>query len=48
MFERIGTTDTYPNRAGFSTSTKIIDTIVRVTGLTTGYAIDIPVRFAKI
>lgn len=48
LFERIGTTDTYPNRAGFSTSTKIIDTIVRVTGLTTGYAIDIPVRFAKI
>jgi hypothetical protein len=48
LFERIGTTDTYPNRAGSSTSTKIIDTIVRVTGLTTGYAIDIPVRFAKI
>jgi hypothetical protein len=27
---------------------KYIDTIVRVTGLTTGYRIDVPVRFAKV
>lgn len=48
LFDRIGTTASYSNRGGTTTSTKIIDSIVRVTGLTTGYSLDIPVRFAKI
>jgi len=49
LFERIGSTSSYPNReVGGTTSVKIIDSIVRVTGHTTGFAIDIPVRFAKI
>jgi len=48
LFDRIGTTTTYNNRAGSPVTTKIIDSIVRVTGRTTGYAIDIPVRFAKV
>lgn len=49
LFDRIGSTDLYPNRTtSGTTSTRIIDSIVRVTGLTTGYSLDIPVRFAKI
>ena len=49
LFNRIGSTENYSNRTSAgTTSTKIIDSIVRVTGLTTGYSLDIPVRFAKI
>tara|TARA_R110001606_G_scaffold88112_1_gene198303 strand:+ start:1056 stop:1991 length:936 start_codon:yes stop_codon:yes gene_type:complete len=48
LFTRIGSTAPYANRGGGNTTTKIIDSIVRVTGLTTGYSLDIPVRFAKI
>ena len=45
LFDRIGSTDTgtYPGH----NNVKIIDSIVRVSGLTTGYSLDIPVRFAK-
>ena len=48
LFDRIGTTATYKNRDNTDVSAKIIDSIVRITGRTTGYAIDIPVRFAKV
>jgi len=51
LFNRIGSTASYANReaGGAGTTTvKIIDSIVRVTGHTTGYSLDIPVRFAKI
>lgn len=48
LFDRIGSTKNYTNRAGTPVSTKFIDSIVRVTGRTTGYAIDIPVRFVKV
>lgn len=51
LFDRIGSTDssTYTLKDGVSTASdvKIIDTIVRVSGMTTGYSVDIPVRFAK-
>ena len=49
LFTQLGSTltGTYPGRDGLSTSVRIIDTIVRVTGMVTGYSIDIPVRFAK-
>jgi len=49
LFDRLGSQDTstYNNKAGSSATVKIIDSIVRVSGLTTGYAVDIPVRFAK-
>ena len=49
LFSQLGSTltGTYPGRDGLSTSVRIIDTIVRVTGMVTGYSIDIPVRFAK-
>lgn len=48
LFNRIGGTKSYANAGGSTTSTKFIDSIVRVTGMTTGYSVDIPVRFAKI
>ncbi len=35
-------------RAGVGVTAKIIDSIIRVTGRTTGYAVDIPIRFAKV
>jgi len=50
LFTKLGSTvtgTTYPGRDGLSTSVRIIDTITRVTGMVTGYSIDIPVRFAK-
>ena len=50
LFDRIGSTTTkYANRASTSFPTvKFVDSIIRVTGRTTGYAIDIPVRFVKV
>ena len=50
LFNRIGSTDssTFKDRAGSTATIKMIDSIVRVTGLTTGYSLDIPVRFAKL
>jgi len=42
LFERIGSTFTYSTKTFY-----FIDTIVRVTGATTGYRIDVPVRFVK-
>ncbi len=48
LFNRIGSTTQYDNRAGVGVTVKIIDSIIRVTGRTTGYAVDIPIRFAKV
>lgn len=50
LFDRVGSIDstTYKDRSGATATVKIIDSIVRVTGLTTGYSLDIPVRFAKL
>jgi len=42
LFTRLGGTSTVG-----STSVYHIDTVVRVTGVTTGYSIDVPVRFIK-
>ena len=53
LFERLGSTFAYTlsyvNYAAPTTATTFyyIDTIVRVTGATTGYRLDIPVRFVK-
>lgn len=44
LFDRLGSTDT---TSFVPTNVKFIDTFVRVTGLTTGYRIDIPVRYVK-
>ena len=45
LFERLG--NTFAVGAPDATTFYYIDTIVRVTGATTGYRIDIPVRFVK-
>ncbi len=47
LFTEIGSISRLDNRAGNSSEVYHIDTIVRVTGITTGYTIDIPVRFVK-
>ena len=50
LFERIGsTTGKYKNRAdALVPGVKFIDSIIRVTGRTTGYSVDVPVRFVKV
>ena len=50
LFDKIGILATMQNDGGASPSNnvKVIDTTVRVTGLTTGFNIDIPVRFVKL
>ena len=49
LFTRLGGTASLPNKSGASNSTvKTIDTLVKVTGLNTGYSVDLPVRFAKL
>ena len=40
-----GTLDAYPS--GPSTSIRFIDSVVRIVGATTGYRLDIPIRFVK-
>tara|TARA_R110002110_G_scaffold111258_11_gene277124 strand:+ start:7763 stop:8662 length:900 start_codon:yes stop_codon:yes gene_type:complete len=47
LFSRLGGTTSINNKDGVSTTVKYIDTYVRVTGVTTGYAVDIPIRFIK-
>lgn len=46
MFDLIGSTASMSSPDGNQT-VKIIDSIVRITGQLTGYAVDIPVRFVK-
>ena len=48
LFTQLGGTTTLTNRSGASQSCRFIDTMVRITGMSTGYTIDIPVRFVKI
>ncbi len=46
LFDRFGSTDT-ANIMGLGNTIKYIDTNVRVTGVTTGYRLDLPIRFVK-
>ena len=48
LFNTLGSTATMTNESGDNQSVKYIDTMVRVTGYTTGYRIDIPFRFVKL
>jgi hypothetical protein len=50
LFNKIGSTNStlYTNSAGDAQEVRFIDTIVRVSGVTTGYSIDIPIRFVKV
>ena len=49
LFDRLGTTKTNLVLDGvtYTGTFKIIDTTVRVTGVTTGYRLDVPIRFIK-
>jgi len=47
LFTQLGSTSRLDNRAGSSSEVYHIDTLVRVTGMNTGYTIDVPVRFVK-
>ena len=47
LFEQLGSTSRLDNKAGTSSLVYHIDTLIRVTGINTGYTIDIPARFVK-
>ena len=47
MFTRLGSTSTLDNEGGATTTLYHIDSLVRVTGMNTGYSVDLPVRFVK-
>jgi len=48
LFNRLGSTFSLPKLGGGTVSSvKYIDSLVRVSGVTTGYRLDIPVRFIK-
>jgi len=46
LFTKLGSTTTYTNGA-LSQAIYFIDTMIRITGATTGYSIDVPLRFVK-
>ena len=48
LFDKIGMAATMLNDGGTNSNVKVIDTTARVTGLTTGYNVDIPIRFVKL
>ena len=48
LFTRLGSTVSLPGASGGTVSNvKFIDSTVRITGVTTGYRLDIPIRFVK-
>tara|TARA_R110000824_G_scaffold3833_2_gene18278 strand:- start:866 stop:1837 length:972 start_codon:yes stop_codon:yes gene_type:complete len=47
LFEKLGTTGTMINQAGSAADIRYIDTIMKITGATTGYSIDVAVRYIK-
>lgn len=48
LFDRLGSTMTLPTGTGGSDETYLtIDTVLKVTGATTGYKIDVPIRYIK-
>ena len=47
LFEKLGTTGTMINQADAAADIRYIDTIMKITGATTGYSIDVAVRYIK-
>ena len=47
LFDTIGQTETFSTKAGGTTSYNTIKSIIRITGVNTGYRIDIPIKFCK-
>jgi len=49
LFTRLGSEATdLPGKNGVNQTYKFIDTLVKITGLNTGYSIDLPIRFIKL
>ena len=48
LFTRLGSTTTMTDTAGDTRNIYFIDSTIRVQGATTGYSIDVPVRFIKL
>ena len=48
LFQRLGGTSTLTNRGGILETLDHIDSIVRISGMNTGYSLDLPVRFVKL
>lgn len=48
LFTRLGGTSTLNNKGGTTSNLYHIDSIVRVSGMNTGYSLDLPVRFVKL
>jgi hypothetical protein len=48
LFTKLGGISTMTNKGGTTSDLYHIDTIVRVSGMNTGYSLDIPVRFVKL
>ena len=47
LFDQLGSTSGLTNEGGGVTEVRHIDSLVRVTGINTGYTVDIPVRFVR-
>jgi hypothetical protein len=48
LFEKLGSTTSMTKVDGIAQSVRYIDTMVKITGATTGYSLNLPVRFIKI
>ena len=48
LFERLGGTSQLANKGGNNSDVNHIDSIVRISGMNTGYSLDLPVRFVKL
>ena len=48
LFTRLGGTSTLNNKGGTTSNLYHIDSIIRVSGMNTGYSLDLPVRFVKL
>tara|TARA_Y100000592_G_scaffold78013_1_gene122546 strand:+ start:2316 stop:3275 length:960 start_codon:yes stop_codon:yes gene_type:complete len=49
LFNRLGSTASdLPGKNGVNQTYKFIDTLVKITGINTGYSIDLPIRFVKL
>jgi len=48
LFNRLGSTTTMTNKGGNTSTVNFIDSLVKVTGINTGYSVDLPIRFVKL
>ena len=48
LFDRLGSEKAMANEGGTTSDVKYIDTLVKITGINTGYSVDVPIRFIKL